>query len=83
MAARGQLIDRDVEYKISCALSAPSGALVIMVPCWSLDAGRIQENFFDECGRRFRAVRHRMLCPGIQAESSAHRKQFLRAGPRK
>jgi hypothetical protein len=50
LAARGQLIDRDVEYEmiveIYCALSVPSRALVMMVPCWSLDAGRIQENFF-------------------------------------
>jgi hypothetical protein len=33
LAARGQMIDKDVEYKIYCALSAPSGALVMMVPC--------------------------------------------------
>jgi hypothetical protein len=44
-AARGQVIDKDVEYEICCALKAPSGALVMMVPCWSLDACRIQDFF--------------------------------------
>jgi hypothetical protein len=66
LAARGQVIDKDVEFKIYCALSAPSGALVMMVPCWSLDyMDCIQENFLEKCGRRFRAVMHRMLCPGV------------------
>jgi hypothetical protein len=68
LAARGQVIDKDVEYEIYRALSAPSGALVMMVPCWSLvDIDRSQEKFLDKCGQRFRAVRHRMLCPGVQA----------------
>jgi hypothetical protein len=69
LAACGQLIDRDVEYKIYCALSAPSGALVMMVPYWSLDTGRIQDNFWinaDDCNGLFRAVRHCMLCSGVQ-----------------
>jgi hypothetical protein len=51
LAARGQMIDKDVEYEIYCALNAPIGALVMMVPCWSLDdMDRTQENFLDKCG---------------------------------
>ena len=68
LAARGQVIDKDVEYEIYRVLSAPSEALVMMVPCWSrVDIDRSQEKFLDKCGQRFRAVRHRMLCPGVQA----------------
>ncbi len=37
-----------------------------IVPCGP-DAGRHKRKFLYKCGRRFRAVRHRMLCPGVQA----------------
>ena len=46
LAARGQVIDKNVEYEIYRALSAPSGALVMMVPCWSLEDMDHSQEFF-------------------------------------